>query len=211
MRATSDPLWRALAEFRRRLIVGGEWTTGQWAALLYDILEYAHGAGLKPDYRGVGAIALPGSEAAAVDPDLFDVALLDGEGHWIVLFDWGPDGWIQENNLAGGFAEHGGHAIRWAEGWMLARERQLCGTADEPEKATPDDLRPARWFAKATGTGLYPDLLKRARTDGRLVLCDQVGNRWRYSVGEVCRLWPQYRPAITAKLAGETVPNGTDR
>ena len=131
LRATCDPLWRALAEFRRRLIVGGAWSVLEWRELLQTVRDHADAVGLKPEFAGVGSIMATAGEAVAADAQTFDSAMLAEPWRWVVLIAEGPGGWIQEHDLADAFRKHAGHAIRWAESWMLARERQLVGFAME--------------------------------------------------------------------------------
>ena len=220
LRATSDLLWRALAEFRRRLIVGGEWSVLEWRELLQTVRDHADVAGLKPEFAGVGSIMATAGEAVAADAQTFDSAMLAEPWRWVVLIAEGPGGWIQEHDLAGAFFEHAGHAIRWAESWMLARERQLVGLAMEATatgeagsgKPIADDLRTARWFADATGPdGLYAELLKAARRAGKLPSSKQPHTHWLYSASEVARNWPEYRGRIMDKLADEAETNGNGR
>jgi hypothetical protein len=55
--------------------------------------------------------------------------------------------------------------------------------------------RDAVWFKDATEEGIYADLLRRARKDGR-IQGQLVNGRWRYSPEKVAELWPAYREKI---------------
>jgi hypothetical protein len=134
IRATSDPLWRHLAAFRRRLMEGGTFTPAEWLSLLVDIRNEAYAAGLRPRLGNVEYIVATLSEAREGDP----------HGGWedepanhliVILTAYGEAGWIQHHELLDGFsAGRGGYsaeslrllAIEWAESWMNARERQLA-------------------------------------------------------------------------------------
>jgi hypothetical protein len=59
-----------------------------------------------------------------------------------------------------------------------------------------NDLRPATWFNKASDGGLYPDLLRVAVHEHRLLKSKMLGGRWRHSIAEVCMLYPGYRSLI---------------
>ncbi|MBS0195447.1 MAG: hypothetical protein JSR77_01690 [Planctomycetes bacterium] len=68
-----------------------------------------------------------------------------------------------------------------------------------PEDAIAQESRemlqlwlPSSWYDRATDGGLYPNLLNRARTDGRLV-AKQNGKRYTYRLGDVCNLWEHYK------------------
>jgi hypothetical protein len=134
IRATSDPLWRHLAAFRRRLMEGGTFTPAEWQSMLVEIRDEAHAAGLRPRLGNVEYIVATLSEAREGDP----------HGGWedepdnhliVILTACGEAGWIQHHELLDGFsAGRGGYsadslrslAIEWAESWMNARERQLA-------------------------------------------------------------------------------------
>jgi len=133
IRATSDPLWRHLAAFRRRLMEGGTHTPAEWQSLLIDIRMEAHAAGLRPHLGKVEYIVATLNEAREGDPGgSWD----DEPDNWskVILTACGEAGWIQLHDLLDGFADTGipadnhkrASAIEWAESWMNARERQLA-------------------------------------------------------------------------------------
>lgn len=137
IRATSDPLWRHLAAFRRRLMEGGAHTPAEWQCLLIDIRMEAHAAGLRPHLGKVEYIVATLNEAREGDPG---GAWEDEPDDWskVILTACGEAGWIQLHDLLDGFsAGRGGYsaeslrslAIEWAESWMNARERQLAEPA----------------------------------------------------------------------------------
>lgn len=136
IRATSDPLWRHLAAFRRWLIEGGTFTPADWQSLLIDIRIEAHAAGLRPQLGKVEYIVATLSEVREGDPGRMWEEEPD---NWskVILTACGEAGWIQLHDLLDGFKDTGipadkhkrPAAIEWAESWMNARERQLA----EPE------------------------------------------------------------------------------
>lgn len=136
LRATSDPLWKNLATFRRRLMAGEPHSRESWQSLLIDIRNGAHEVGLRPQLGSVPWIAASIGEAREGDP----------KGGWdreedgwskVILTAFGDSGRIELFDLLDGFADPGTPdssfmretAIEWAESWMNARERQLAAPA----------------------------------------------------------------------------------
>jgi hypothetical protein len=161
IRATSDPLWRHLAAFRRRLIEGGTFTPANWQSILIDIRDEAHDAGLRPNLGRVEFIVATLSEARDGDP----IWPWDDEpDNWskVILSASGEAGWIQLHDLLDGFTDTGipadNHkrlsAIEWAESWMNARERQLCQPATvDPGAIDRAAERAAERVARSFGVG----------------------------------------------------------
>ncbi len=65
-----------------------------------------------------------------------------------------------------------------------------------------EQLRPARWFCKATKDGLNPDRLRMA-TKGKSprLVAKKSGHLNTYLVKQVCQIWPEYEPMISEALA----------
>lgn len=206
LRATSDPLWRDLARFRRWLVEGGVHTPREWYSVLHKIRYAAHQVELRPDYRECEWIALPVRELRLLDPAYCDEVPDDD----MALIAWGPTGSIEVHDLDEGFADTGelfkrgrrASAIEWAESWMNARERQLCqpaftgsvrgGASDDGTTPTAPTIRDL-----ATAAGVGDDTLRRVRTAAGIVvkLKGAAARNRRYSPSEVDSL-------ITAALNG---------
>jgi len=79
-------------------------------------------------------------------------------------------------------------------------EHPAGGKADG---GAPKDLRPARWFARATEGILNADTLRQAQRRGTLpgAVQRESGRTWRYSIAVVMRAYPEHTPAIE-KAAG---------
>lgn len=168
LRATSDPLWRDLAKFRRWLMEGGSYTPAQWQSVLIDIRMAAHNAGLRPCLGKIEYIVSTLAEARAGFPE--DIWSKDPDS-WskVVMIACGEHGWIEEHDLLDGFAstepqEQGKRAVAigWAESWMNARERQLCGTvaATTPVATAPSPGLSERGHLPRTNT-LAPHLARQ--------------------------------------------------
>lgn len=167
IRATSDPLWRHLAAFRRRLMEGGTHTPAEWQSLLIDIRMEAHAAGLRPHLGKVEYIVATLNEAREGDPGgSWD----DEPDNWskVILTACGEAGWIQLHDLLDGFAHTGipadnhkrASAIEWAESWMNARERQLAEPA--AVSVSPDLLDRLQRAAAAVDPGAIDRAAERA-------------------------------------------------
>jgi hypothetical protein len=132
LRATSDLLWQHLFAFRRKLMEGGAYPPAEWYYPLMDISNEAHEAGLRPHFE-VEYIAADLSMVRKADPHGFWDGVSDGWGK-VVLAAFGETGVIELHDLSHAFDDHSEpdgkrkrlSAIEWAEGWMNARERQLC-------------------------------------------------------------------------------------
>lgn len=60
----------------------------------------------------------------------------------------------------------------------------------------PSDLRTPGWFNLATDEAIYPDLLKKARHDGRITGYKTSPKRFAYSIAEVEKHWPEHAGQI---------------
>lgn len=135
LRATSDPLWCSLATFRRMLMEGGSYPPMKWFALIVEIRDGANEAGLRPHFGSAKWIAPTIKEAREAEVDMGFETEPDGESR-IVLVEYGPCGSVHVCDFSKDFrtsdANSNFHArtnaIQWAEGWMNARQRQLCDT-----------------------------------------------------------------------------------
>lgn len=154
IRATSDPLWRHLFTFRRRLIQGGTYTPAEWHEQIIAIRDEAHVAGLRPQFGNVEWIPAYLSEVCEEDPRSWQ----DEPPSWskFVLVNSGEDGWLELHDLLDGFADPDKRirAIVWAESWMNARERQLCQPAAvDPHAIERAAERAAQNVARVFGGG----------------------------------------------------------
>lgn len=66
--------------------------------------------------------------------------------------------------------------------------------------SAPQDMRPARWFTKATRGTLTGDTLRKAVGRKTLEKSTQAkaGGEWHHSVMEVCRVYEEHKPKIMA-------------
>lgn len=112
-------------------------------------------------------------------PDLAELMIAEGEA-WAAARN-------MEGNLAGGSADGDREKPAQADGNDTTADKQ------PPE---PSDLRPATWFSKATNGDLYGDLLRNAVHKGRLKNSKKRGDRWHYSILEICTVYPEYASRI---------------
>ena len=233
LRATSDTLWQSLRTFREWILEGGTRVIAEWHDLLFEIRHIAREAKLTPSdppFREVWhelqqAIELGGSYDKDTPVNWHNIVLIFAD-RGDICYD-----------LIAGFEEtRDGHtgkqrrkwAAEWAEGWMNARERQLCGLpplsidgrpsygyfpddggendAPPSDSNTNDvDLRSGAWFSQSTRDGVNAEMLRKAVKRGTLTnsLGDPHNRRWRHSIDEVCERWPDWKTMILAK-AGQT-------
>ncbi len=201
IRATSDPLWRHLTTFRRRLMEGGTFTPAEWQSLLIGIRMGARDAGLRPCLGHVGWIVADLAEAVRDDP----AGGWDSETDaWskVVLTAWGSAGRIELHDLVDGFADPQLRevAIEWAESWMNARERQLAGTGLVEQKDAPDSQVLPTMSDLATAAGISDDTFRRVRTAAKITVKARgaAARNWRYKPSHVDRL-------IRAALGGNFI------
>lgn len=69
----------------------------------------------------------------------------------------------------------------------------------QSREATEGPLLPASWYAVATQSALYPDLLRVARREKRIRGKKHSG-RWRYEFESVVEAYPQYETVLRAAL-----------
>jgi hypothetical protein len=123
--ATSDPLWRSLAKFWRRVTQGGTCTPVQWRALLEQVRDLAYTEGLRP--------SVGDSKWIVVMEPTDGAPKADGSKSQALLVGHGSAGRVLSFDLSGGFAspnatierEGRSAAAEWAQDWLGARERQL--------------------------------------------------------------------------------------
>jgi len=213
-----DSLLRHLRQFRSDVVAEKERSPTAWMADLQRIRSAAAAVGLRPADKSWAFVMATNHEACEWDegcPLLLGIDLDATMTNWVILIPAEESPMTFHHDLSNSFRRYRGHALLWVDSWILARERQLRDRADGAtveRKPTADDLRPARWFADATGPdGLYSELLKAARNAGKLPSSEKPHGHWLYSASDVARNWPEYRGRIMKKLAGEAVTNGNDR
>lgn len=239
MLATSDPLWNHLRTFRKWILAGGSRSVAQWHELLLDIRHAARELKLAPDYHPLQEVWHEAKQANELGHD--DYTDADGAEWNDVVLVFADRGDVRYD-LCAGFDEPGygssGEARRhlaaeWAEGWMRARERQLCGlppliingapsygcmhdlcadNRDEPP--TPhnesDDLRPTTWTHSALSRKINRDRKTLARYRDAASVTPRSGKNCPYTVGELDRIASAFAAkgehqiaAILHKLAHE--------
>lgn len=201
LRATSDPFWDKLATFRQRLISGEKHPLIAWTSWLALMRAGALEAGLRPCLGEVKYIVTTPKEADKGDP-IGSWGQVPSTPSTIILIDSGDDGMIQVHELADG--AFGGEtpssaglresAIRWAESWMNARERQLSMV----QKEGTDVWVSSREAVARSGlsAGALTKRAERERWERR-----RPGRSWYYKLSDLERAWPnkKFKPATSGK------------
>ncbi len=201
LRATSDPLWQNLQAFRMAML------ERQWVdciGVFALVRSLARGHGLSPTDEHASFIVMTQSELHHAET-----------GEWlesqsardkIVLFSGAAYGTTTEHDLSQPIDDWFRiFAIRWAESWMNARERQLAGTGEVLRQAEPaatgqiapgadgdDEYRPATWFKKGMGQRLRKAASSQRK--GKRVATQKIDGVVVYSVADARRWWPNDVP-----------------
>lgn len=215
VRVTGDRLWRLLLRFRRWLVENPRETGHPWGALLTDIRLVAYEEGLRPEgIRFPWIVApLPYYHPYRRDSELCTEPFNDDD---YVLVTSGPDPICTRHYVYDEFGRAKrkkrdefwlAAALRWVEGWMHARERQLCqlgasgagsGHSNIPpapdthshEREDPAEgaYLPASAFKKEMGARLRQATSPKRK--GKRVRAKTIDRVKCYCVEDVLRWWP---------------------
>lgn len=91
--------------------------------------------------------------------------------------------------------------LGWAIEWTT-------GPSSAASAETTSHWYPAAWYAEATDSGLYSDLL-RVSASRRLIQRRKVGKHWQYELASVIRKYPQYRHRLEQHREEDVSPERT--